>query len=206
MSQVEVDGQKFKGRGSNKKEAKAYAALAALEKLFPDDNGVPNTNRTSSKKKVTYTDMVICHHNAWGLFTFGFLTFFTLLFLFNSTSQGSALSVEFLQTPGPVAGVLTEVEAEAEADSFLQDPAITKVRNFTKTNQDSLNILIKILSNFYSLLQKLTTVMRAALAQAIVSTHCSPLLAVCRLLLHRHGNSTTGIIVMHTLFLFYYIQ
>ena len=59
MFQVEVDGQKFKGRGSNKKEAKAYAALAALEKLFPDDNGVSNTNRNTSKKKVTYTDMVI---------------------------------------------------------------------------------------------------------------------------------------------------
>lgn len=63
VSQVEVDGQKFKGRGSNKKEAKAYAALAALEKLFPDDNGVPNTNRNTSKKKVTYTDMVIYHNN-----------------------------------------------------------------------------------------------------------------------------------------------
>lgn len=55
---MEVDGQKFKGRGSNKKEAKAFAALAALEKLFPDDNGVTNTNRPPSKKKVTYTDMV----------------------------------------------------------------------------------------------------------------------------------------------------
>lgn len=33
---VEVDGQKFQGAGSNKKVAKAYAALAALEKLFPD--------------------------------------------------------------------------------------------------------------------------------------------------------------------------
>lgn len=56
---MEVDGQKFKGRGSNKKEAKAFAALAALEKLFPDDNGVSNANRNPSKKKVTYTDMVI---------------------------------------------------------------------------------------------------------------------------------------------------
>lgn len=55
---MEVDGQKFKGRGSNKKEAKAFAALAALEKLFPDDNGVTNTSRPPSKKKVTYTDMV----------------------------------------------------------------------------------------------------------------------------------------------------
>lgn len=35
-TQVEVDGQKFQGAGSNKKVAKAYAALAALEKLFPD--------------------------------------------------------------------------------------------------------------------------------------------------------------------------
>lgn len=56
---MDVDGQKFKGRGSNKKEAKAYAALAALEKLFPDDNDVSNANRNFSKKKVTYTDMVI---------------------------------------------------------------------------------------------------------------------------------------------------
>ena len=56
---MEVDGQKFKGRGSNKKEAKAFAALAALEKLFPDDNGVTNANRYPQKKKVTYTDMVI---------------------------------------------------------------------------------------------------------------------------------------------------
>lgn len=36
FSKVEVDGQKFQGAGSNKKVAKAYAALAALEKLFPD--------------------------------------------------------------------------------------------------------------------------------------------------------------------------
>uniref|UniRef100_A0A3B4DIR2 Interleukin enhancer binding factor 3a n=2 Tax=Pygocentrus nattereri TaxID=42514 RepID=A0A3B4DIR2_PYGNA len=33
--EVEVDGQKFQGSGSNKKLAKANAALAALEKLFP---------------------------------------------------------------------------------------------------------------------------------------------------------------------------
>ncbi|XP_029949839.1 interleukin enhancer-binding factor 3-like [Salarias fasciatus] len=59
VMEVEVDGQKFKGRGSNKKEAKAYAALAALEKLFPDDNGASNSNRSFSKKKVTYTDMHI---------------------------------------------------------------------------------------------------------------------------------------------------
>lgn len=54
-------------------------------------------------------------------------------FLFNSTSQGSALSVAFLQTPGLVAGAPTEVEAGAEANRFLQDPAITRVRDFTLT-------------------------------------------------------------------------
>ncbi|XP_071393433.1 interleukin enhancer-binding factor 3a [Centroberyx affinis] len=59
IMEVEVDGQKFKGRGSNKKEAKAYAALAALEKLFPDDAGGPTSYRDPTKKKVTYTDMHI---------------------------------------------------------------------------------------------------------------------------------------------------
>ncbi|XP_069385956.1 interleukin enhancer-binding factor 3-like isoform X3 [Paralichthys olivaceus] len=59
VMEVEVDGQKFKGRGSNKKEAKAYAALAALEKLFPDNDGESNVNRFLPKKKVTYTDMHI---------------------------------------------------------------------------------------------------------------------------------------------------
>ncbi|XP_041640538.1 interleukin enhancer-binding factor 3-like isoform X2 [Cheilinus undulatus] len=59
VMEVEVDGQKFKGRGSNKKEAKAYAALAALEKLFPEEDGGSNPNRNPQKKKVTYTDMHI---------------------------------------------------------------------------------------------------------------------------------------------------
>lgn len=58
VHQVAVDGEKFKGRGSNKKEAKSYAALAALEKLFPEECGVSNTDRNAPKKKVTYTDMV----------------------------------------------------------------------------------------------------------------------------------------------------
>ncbi|XP_061889374.1 interleukin enhancer-binding factor 3-like [Entelurus aequoreus] len=55
VMEVDVDGQKFKGRGSNKKEAKAYAALAALEKLFPDS---PVMSKKTSKK-LTYTDMHI---------------------------------------------------------------------------------------------------------------------------------------------------
>ncbi|XP_041838435.1 interleukin enhancer-binding factor 3-like isoform X2 [Melanotaenia boesemani] len=59
VMEVEVDGQRFTGRGSTKKEAKAYAALAALEKLFPDDSDVSSTNRNVVKKKITYTDMHI---------------------------------------------------------------------------------------------------------------------------------------------------
>ncbi|XP_056135722.1 interleukin enhancer-binding factor 3a isoform X2 [Lampris incognitus] len=59
IMEVDVDGQKFKGRGSNKKEAKAYAALAALEKLFPDDSTGSTISRDNPKKKVTYTDMHI---------------------------------------------------------------------------------------------------------------------------------------------------
>uniref|UniRef100_A0A3B1JPL8 Interleukin enhancer binding factor 3a n=1 Tax=Astyanax mexicanus TaxID=7994 RepID=A0A3B1JPL8_ASTMX len=44
--EVEVDGQKFQGVGSNKKVAKANAALAALEKLFPY-----NSNSDSQRKR-----------------------------------------------------------------------------------------------------------------------------------------------------------
>ncbi|CAH2273079.1 interleukin enhancer-binding factor 3 isoform X1 [Pelobates cultripes] len=47
VMEVEVDSQKFQGSGSNKKVAKAYAALAALEKLFPDYN----TYTEAPKKK-----------------------------------------------------------------------------------------------------------------------------------------------------------
>lgn len=59
---MEVDGKKFKGRGSTKKEAKAFAALAALEKLFPQDDEVKTTSRNPVKKKGTYTDMVFNVH------------------------------------------------------------------------------------------------------------------------------------------------
>ncbi|KAM4675709.1 interleukin enhancer-binding factor 3 isoform 2-T2 [Discoglossus pictus] len=41
VMEVEVDNVKFQGAGSNKKVAKAYAALAALEKLFPDYSMYP---------------------------------------------------------------------------------------------------------------------------------------------------------------------
>nr|XP_033779651.1 interleukin enhancer-binding factor 3 isoform X4 [Geotrypetes seraphini]XP_033779652.1 interleukin enhancer-binding factor 3 isoform X4 [Geotrypetes seraphini]XP_033779653.1 interleukin enhancer-binding factor 3 isoform X4 [Geotrypetes seraphini] len=48
VMEVEVDAQKFQGAGSNKKVAKAYAALAALEKLFPN---APAPVEPSKKKK-----------------------------------------------------------------------------------------------------------------------------------------------------------
>nr|XP_033815822.1 spermatid perinuclear RNA-binding protein isoform X6 [Geotrypetes seraphini] len=47
VMEVEVDGQKFRGAGPNKKVAKASAALAALEKLFSGPNAASN-----KKKKI----------------------------------------------------------------------------------------------------------------------------------------------------------
>ncbi|XP_030237417.1 interleukin enhancer-binding factor 3 homolog isoform X1 [Gadus morhua] len=47
VMEVEIDGQKFRGTGSNKKVAKAYAALDALERLFPE--GV--ASEAAKKKK-----------------------------------------------------------------------------------------------------------------------------------------------------------
>ncbi|XP_005987405.1 spermatid perinuclear RNA-binding protein isoform X3 [Latimeria chalumnae] len=48
VMEVEVDGQKFRGAGPNKKVAKASAALAALEKLFSG----PNAAHIKKKKIV----------------------------------------------------------------------------------------------------------------------------------------------------------
>ncbi|KAG8141784.1 hypothetical protein E2320_006464 [Naja naja] len=47
VMEVEVDGQRFRGAGPNKKVAKASAALAALEKLFSGPNAAAN-----KKKKI----------------------------------------------------------------------------------------------------------------------------------------------------------
>lgn len=47
VMEVEIDEQKFQGTGSNKKVAKAYAALAALERLFPEGCA----SEASKKKK-----------------------------------------------------------------------------------------------------------------------------------------------------------
>uniref|UniRef100_A0A8C8CKM9 Spermatid perinuclear RNA-binding protein n=1 Tax=Oncorhynchus tshawytscha TaxID=74940 RepID=A0A8C8CKM9_ONCTS len=49
VMEVEVDGQKFRGAGPNKKVAKASAALAALEKLFSGPNAAAANNK---KKKI----------------------------------------------------------------------------------------------------------------------------------------------------------
>ncbi|KAF7220555.1 interleukin enhancer-binding factor 3 homolog isoform X2 [Nothobranchius furzeri] len=45
IMEVEIDGQKFQGTGSNKKVAKAYAALAALEQLFPEGSAPDATKK-----------------------------------------------------------------------------------------------------------------------------------------------------------------
>uniref|UniRef100_A0A3Q4GWM6 Spermatid perinuclear RNA-binding protein n=1 Tax=Neolamprologus brichardi TaxID=32507 RepID=A0A3Q4GWM6_NEOBR len=45
VMEVEVDGQKFRGAGPNKKVAKASAALAALEKLFSGPNAAANKKK-----------------------------------------------------------------------------------------------------------------------------------------------------------------
>ncbi|MGH0179213.1 UNVERIFIED_CONTAM: hypothetical protein FKN15_001002 [Acipenser sinensis] len=51
VMEVEVDGQKFKGAGPNKKVAKASAALAALDKLFSG----PNAAGIKKKKIIPQT-------------------------------------------------------------------------------------------------------------------------------------------------------
>ncbi|KTF95962.1 hypothetical protein cypCar_00029297 [Cyprinus carpio] len=54
VMEVEIDGQKFQGTGSNKKVAKAYAALEALEKLFPEGS---NSEANKKKKMPPMVDM-----------------------------------------------------------------------------------------------------------------------------------------------------
>uniref|UniRef100_A0A3B5L7M7 Spermatid perinuclear RNA-binding protein n=1 Tax=Xiphophorus couchianus TaxID=32473 RepID=A0A3B5L7M7_9TELE len=59
VMEVEVDGQKFRGAGPNKKVAKASAALAALEKLFSGPNAAAN-----KKKKILPPVMRHAIHSA----------------------------------------------------------------------------------------------------------------------------------------------
>uniref|UniRef100_A0A3Q3XRB2 Spermatid perinuclear RNA-binding protein n=1 Tax=Mola mola TaxID=94237 RepID=A0A3Q3XRB2_MOLML len=54
VMEVEVDGQKFRGAGPNKKVAKASAALSALEKLFSGPNAAAN------KKKKILPQLSVC--------------------------------------------------------------------------------------------------------------------------------------------------
>lgn len=55
VMEVEVDGQKFRGAGPNKKVAKASAALAALEKLFSGPNAANN-----KKRRLSLRQRVLC--------------------------------------------------------------------------------------------------------------------------------------------------
>lgn len=55
VCQVEVDGQKFRGAGPNKKVAKASAALAALEKLFSGPNAAANKKKKILPQVKTHT-------------------------------------------------------------------------------------------------------------------------------------------------------
>uniref|UniRef100_A0A8D0ASJ3 Spermatid perinuclear RNA-binding protein n=1 Tax=Sander lucioperca TaxID=283035 RepID=A0A8D0ASJ3_SANLU len=60
VMEVEVDGQKFRGAGPNKKVAKASAALEALEKLFSGPNAAANKKKKilPQVKRNSYTSAV----------------------------------------------------------------------------------------------------------------------------------------------------
>lgn len=53
VMEVEIDGQKFQGTGSNKKVAKAYAALAALEWLFREGSVADATKKKKGPPMVS---------------------------------------------------------------------------------------------------------------------------------------------------------
>lgn len=53
VMEVEIDGQKFQGTGSNKKVAKAYAALAALEWLFREGSAADATKKKKGPPMVS---------------------------------------------------------------------------------------------------------------------------------------------------------
>ncbi|KAK6306592.1 hypothetical protein J4Q44_G00235170 [Coregonus suidteri] len=64
MLPVEVDKQKFRGLGPNKKAAKASAALAALKRLFSDSKDPRNKKRrptTPVKRTVSSTVSIPAH-------------------------------------------------------------------------------------------------------------------------------------------------
>uniref|UniRef100_A0A671Y504 Interleukin enhancer binding factor 3b n=1 Tax=Sparus aurata TaxID=8175 RepID=A0A671Y504_SPAAU len=64
VMEVEIDGQKFQGTGSNKKVAKAYAALAALEWLFREGAVAEATKKKKGPPMVsTHTNNFPLQHN-----------------------------------------------------------------------------------------------------------------------------------------------
>ena len=63
VMEVEIDGMKFQGTGSNKKVAKAYAALAALERLFPEGAVMEASKKKKGPK--TKPDITLLDVNAF---------------------------------------------------------------------------------------------------------------------------------------------
>ncbi|XP_077590022.1 interleukin enhancer-binding factor 3 homolog isoform X2 [Stigmatopora nigra] len=59
VMEVDIDGEKFQGSGSNKKVAKAHAALAALEQLFPEGSvtEVPKKKKGQTMKDDSFSSM-----------------------------------------------------------------------------------------------------------------------------------------------------
>uniref|UniRef100_A0A8C2ZWZ6 Spermatid perinuclear RNA-binding protein n=1 Tax=Cyclopterus lumpus TaxID=8103 RepID=A0A8C2ZWZ6_CYCLU len=66
VMEVEVDGQKFRGAGPNKKVAKASAALAALEKLFSGPNAAANKKKKILPQVKRYTHTIHTRHRSRG--------------------------------------------------------------------------------------------------------------------------------------------
>uniref|UniRef100_A0A8C5GT87 Interleukin enhancer binding factor 3 n=1 Tax=Gouania willdenowi TaxID=441366 RepID=A0A8C5GT87_GOUWI len=67
VMEVEIDGEKFQGAGSNKKVAKAYAALAALDQLYPEGSALTEAPKkkkgqpmVSHPTTFTKTDVSFC--------------------------------------------------------------------------------------------------------------------------------------------------
>lgn len=115
LFQVEVDGQKFQGSGSNKKLAKANAALAALEQLFPE--GSP----ADPLKKKRFPPMV---RTAWFcgaaflsniVLFFGLQSFVNVLFIFRAMVWLEYLTMQAIEVEEEA-----EVEAEDSSLAILQ--------------------------------------------------------------------------------------
>ncbi|XP_062874484.1 interleukin enhancer-binding factor 3 homolog isoform X2 [Trichomycterus rosablanca] len=56
VMEVDIDGQKFQGAGSNKKVAKAFAALSALDKLFPEGSNFEETKKKKAMNSAPPVD------------------------------------------------------------------------------------------------------------------------------------------------------